>query len=365
MGFALLGHIKGAPRSSQPEKIKMNNTELESKQSRPHCEGFKVSLPPGVWKTLSVNGATYDIVICHEEEPGDFEKVVLRKSGTEHEHLLEENNAILGMDNVGGKWLGILSATAYDRHTSYILMDLERVTKGTKDVPDEVIGIYLGGVHGGWRTAFPSVDFAIDFDTEIVSYDDGRIKTFSDCFDKTVDEREAREKLTKCFNESRTSENMLSLFLGKWHDVVVWQPGAEEVLRDMLREDVTSLAVSCWGNQTGHDLSEFHGYRECLFRPIAWEMDETKVLADGFQRPGKDEPMNYVIPRVFWDGFVSGIVEIYLTFKIRYERGPRSGYVEISITQEMELMEKQPIPGDIRYRVHPEKASVVDRKSVV
>jgi hypothetical protein len=132
-------------------------------------------------------------------------------------------NAILGLESNGGKWLGILSATAYDRHTIYLLVNLERVLD---DADDNVV--FLGGVRGGWRRTFPSVDFIINFCDETVIYEDGRRKSFDDCFDKSVDEREAREKLTRSFNENRTTETLLNLFLGKWRGEVVWTEGAVE-----------------------------------------------------------------------------------------------------------------------------------------
>jgi hypothetical protein len=57
-----------------------------------------------------------------------------------------------------------------------------------------------------------------------------------------------------------------------------------------------------------------------LFRPIRWEEDDALPFTDRIRNPTRREPMHYVIPRVFWSGFVDGVVEIYLTFTIQYER---------------------------------------------
>jgi hypothetical protein len=107
-----------------------------------------------------------------------------------------------------------------------------------------------------------------------------------------------------------------------------------------------------------------------LFRPIRWEEDDALPFTDRIRNPTWREPMHYVIPRVLWSGFVDGVVEIYLTFTIRYERGSsgevsgndpsQRGGIRVKVTQEMEPLEHQTIPGDTRFRVHPDKLAVVE-----
>ena len=177
---------------------------------------FKPSVPLGKWGSVTVEGKDFYVIV--EKDEDRFESVHLKEVNGEKTLLIEENNAILDIQTAG-KWMGVLSATLYDKHTDYALINLEKLVSEQDDSH-----VYLGGLRGGWRINLPSIDFTVDFETETVTYYDGteRIKSFDDCFDPEVDKREAQAALLKCFLENRDKETLLQNFLNDWHNFITW-----------------------------------------------------------------------------------------------------------------------------------------------
>lgn len=85
------------------------------------------------------------------------------------------DNAILNLE-LHGKWLGVLSATLYDKCTSYHLINLERLISGISE-----FDVYVGGERHGWFKDVEPLDFKIDFPSETITRGDD-IMTFDDFF---------------------------------------------------------------------------------------------------------------------------------------------------------------------------------------
>jgi hypothetical protein len=154
---------------------------------------FRESLQEGLWKQVTLKNINFDIIV---EKNDDFECVIIKLSKPNKNNYksinfdfyengfidLESNNAILLLEQKG-KWLGIISATIYDKTTEYLLVDLEK----TIDIDNEIISYkYLGSTRGGWINNFPITDFLVDFEKEIVVYNNGKTKSFEDCLDLVV-----------------------------------------------------------------------------------------------------------------------------------------------------------------------------------
>lgn len=312
---------------------------------------LKPRIPNGIWKVISIHGVDYEIYVTQSEH---FQTVSLRQQSELNRELeMEENNAILSLEHKG-KWLGISSATFYDKCTEYTLVDLEKVINGNGQADDSV---YSGGVRGGWIPRHPSTPFSIDFDKEMIKYndidefgeEDGRVKSFTDCFDESVDKKEAHEKLVNMFNKNRTKMNLLSLWLTKWKNSIYWKNNGLNKLKSLLSTDVITLDIKCKGNFSGLDLTS--RYETSLFREIKWDTDDDSNQFYRCRLPIHDDPLNELIPRVFFSGFIESIVEIDLTWDIYWNNEMKEDNLRIVIQQNMEEMSPQPIKGETRYKV--------------
>ena len=135
---------------------------------------------------------------------------------------------------------------------------------------------------------------------------------------------------------------------------------AEDKLRHLITAPVEFVSVLCKRNITGSDLTKFHDYEYCFFRVIHWEQEEQDVSVDDRMRPPiKNEPLNHIIPRYLFGGFIDAIVEINLTWTVSWKSGGKEDAIRIIICQDMELMEKQPIEGQTRYRVDKDKPVLI------
>lgn len=281
---------------------------------------FRESLQEGLWKQVTLKNIDFDIVV---EKGGNFERVIIKLSSFnqniknkefDYEYFyengfleLENNTAILSMEQKG-KWLGIISATLYDKTTEYLLVDLE------KTISDEIRTCkYLGSTRGGWVKTLPITNVLVDFEKEIV-YKNKKTKSFDDCLDPEVDERELNEERVLYFNKNRNKNNLLRYLLNNFANKVSWKGNSKRKLERFLSTDLDFLEVKCVGNVSGKDLT--YRYDNSLFKSI----EDIAVK------------LNYLVPITLF-GTVNRIVEIDLTWTINY----KDDELKVVISQKMKI----------------------------
>jgi|SRR6478672_2318218 len=138
---------------------------------------FKESLPNGLWNTININDTTFEIIV---EGDGDFQKVIIRESLPNGIFLdeLESNNAILEMW-LHKKWLGVCSATIYEKCTEYFIYDLEKLIL----YPDLDCSMHIAYVKHGWVKDKDSLDgIKLDIEKGTITLKDQKEMSFDEYF---------------------------------------------------------------------------------------------------------------------------------------------------------------------------------------
>ena len=136
---------------------------------------LRPALQSGKWRSFTVNDKTYEL---HIAENWTFMNLYVTDSDGKKikDDDVVHDNVILQIE-IHGKWCGVLSATLYDKSTSYHLIDLEKLVTG-----NEEFDVFVGGVQYGWFKNVYPIDFEIDFKTETL-IKNGKTISFSEEFD--------------------------------------------------------------------------------------------------------------------------------------------------------------------------------------
>jgi len=99
-------------------------------------------------------------------------------------------------------------------------------------------------------------------------------------------------------------------------------------------------------------------YEKSLFQEIKWNTDTD--AGDRCRLPKQKDPLYEIVPRVLFSGFIESIVEINLMWMIKFENENGENSVMITVKQDMDEMDPQPLAHEKRYKVSRNKPPYIE-----